>query len=328
MDAPDFMQKLLTEKKAGQEKGTIDIVWINGENFRNAKENDLLWGPFLSHLPSAQNYLDLEGTKWQYDFGTPVEELEAPWGKVQFVFLYDAQHFSKPPATWEELKAWIKENPGRFTYPNPSDFTGNAFLRHLLYESVGGVDVLLEKGYDPTFVEEESKAMWEDLREIRPYLWRHGETYPESLTQLDQLYSQGEVWLTMGYNEARAESLIQNGTFPETTRSFIFESGAIGNYHFLSIPFNSPNPAGALVAINFMLSPEAQLAKLDPSMWGENMSLDVNKLSEEDQHALANLERGVSVLPAAVLEKAFLPEVDAQYVEWIKEQWRREVLQQ
>ncbi|GGJ79449.1 putative spermidine/putrescine transport system substrate-binding protein [Anoxybacillus voinovskiensis] len=327
MDTHEILQKLLNEKKAAKEKGTIDIIWINGENFKNAKENDLLFGPITEKLPNFQKYIDIRSLNTQYDFGTAVEGLEAPWGKVQFVFLYDANKISQPPKTFAELKDWIKEHPGKFTYPDPTDFTGNAFLRHLLYEAVGGSEKLLKQGYNPQFVKNEAEKMWAYLNEIKPYLWREGETYPNSLTELDRMYSQGEVWMTMGYNEARAESLIKNGTFPTSTRSFVLESGSIGNTHFLAIPFNSPNKAGAMVTINFLLSPQAQLEKFRPTYWGEGMSLDPNKLSEQDQQTLKQINRGKSVLSSDVLKKHLLPEVDSRYVDWLKENWLHEVVQ-
>jgi putative spermidine/putrescine transport system substrate-binding protein len=327
MDTQEILQKLLTEKRAGTDTGTVDIFWLNGKNFKNAKDNDLIWNSFTDKLPNYQAFVDTEGLDSNYDFGTPVEGLEAPWGKVQFVFKYDSEQVETPPTNFTELKEWMKENPGKFTYPEPTDFTGNVFLRHLLYETIGGPEPLLEKGFDEEFVNEQAKQMWSYLTEIEPYLWRHGETYPQSLTDLDRLYSQGEVWMTMGYNEARAESLIQDGTFPESTKTFVLESGSIGNTHFLSIPFNSPNKAGALAAINYMLSPEAQLAKMDPSMWGENMALDPTKLTEEHAQWLAEVNRGASVLPAETLQEHLLPEVDVQYVEWIKEKWLHEVVQ-
>lgn len=325
MDAPEFMQKLLTEKKAGSQKGSMDILWINGENFKNAKTNDLLYQPFVEKLPNYQQYVNQQSKNITTDFGVPVEGLEAPWGKVQFVFLYDSAKIPDPPKNFAELAVWVKANPGKFTYPEPADFTGNAFLRHLLYDAVA-VDKLLSTGFDESFLEESARPMWDYLNSIKADLWRGGETYPQSLTRLDQLYSQGEVYIAMGYNEGRAEPLIKQGVFPETTKSFVMEPGSIGNTHFLAIPYNTPNPAGAMVAINFLLSPEAQLEKLDPAVWGDNTVLDIQKLSEEQKNEFAKLDRGASVLPEEVLQKSLVPEVGPEYVDWIKEKWMHEVV--
>lgn len=324
MDIGDVLQKLSTEKKT-QAKGTIDIIWLNGENFKNAKTQGLLAEPFVSKLPNFNDFVDGKGLDVNYDFGTPTEGLEAPWGKVQFVFQYNSEKVPNPPKNFTELAQWIKANPGKFTYPEAEDFTGNAFLRHLLYETIG-VEKLLDQGYNQDLVEAQGQPMWDYLKDIKPYLWRKGETYPQTLAQLDQLYSQGEVWMTMGYNEARAESFIKSGAFPATTKSFIMESGSIGNTHFLAIPFNSPNQAGAMVAINYLLSPEAQLAKMDPAFWGENTVLAHGKLPGEMQRSFESIDRGASVLSAEELHSVLKPEVDSQYVNWIKENWLSEVV--
>ncbi|MGD6831056.1 ABC transporter substrate-binding protein [Sutcliffiella halmapala] len=326
MDTNEILQKLFNEKKAGKEKGTIDVIWINGENFKNAKDNELLVGPFTEKLPNVQEYVDTKSLDIQYDFGTEVEGMEAPWGKVQFVYFYDEEKVAEPPNSFDELKAWVKENPGRFTYPEASDFTGNAFLRHLLYEEVASPDELLEFGYSEDLLEKGEENLWSYLRDIKPYLWREGKTYPSDLTELDRLYNQGEVWMTFGYNEARAESLIKDGNFPKSTKSFIMDSGSIGNTHFLAVPFNSPNKAGAMAAINYLLSPEAQLTKYDSTYWGENIALDPSLLSEEDKAKLESMDRGASVLSPEVLAAKNLPEVDAKYVNWLKEHWINEVV--
>lgn len=324
LDTPEILQKLQTEKRAGKEKGTIDIVWINGENFKNAKENDLLAGPFTDKLPNFTKYYDSESQAFHYDFGTKIEGYEAPWGKVQFVFFYNSEKVKNPPSSFDELKAFMKEHPGKFTYPNPADFTGNAFLRHVLYAKSDRD--LAQSSFDEGTAEKMGEEVWKELNDMKPFLWREGETYPATLTDLDKLYSQEEVWMTMGYNEARAEHLIKDGVFPESTKSFVLNDvGSIGNTHFLAIPFNSPNKEGALVAINELLSPEAQFEKVKPDYWGESSPISYEKLNEEWRNKFMSVDRGESVLKASILEETYRGELDAAYVEWLKENWIREV---
>ncbi|WP_241655971.1 ABC transporter substrate-binding protein [Halobacillus litoralis] len=327
MDTPEILQKLQTEKQAGKQDGTIDIIWINGENFKNAKENELLLGSFTGVLPNYNEYYQTEDPAFLTDFGTPVEGMEAPWGKVQFVFHCDTAKIEKPPRSFAELKSWIHENPGKFTYPRAKDFSGNAFLRHVLYAQAEQPSDIFNRPLQEEKISNTADRTWEYLNDIEPDLWRSGDHYPDNLTELDRLYSQGEVWMTMGYNESRAEALIEEGVFPRTTRSFVMEPGSIGNTHFLSIPFNSSNQPGALTAINFMLSPEAQLAKYKPDYWGENTPISMDKIPEEIQKEFHAVERGESVLPTKKLEESFLPESEASYVEWMKEQWFNEVVQ-
>ncbi|WP_181350209.1 ABC transporter substrate-binding protein [Thalassobacillus sp. CUG 92003] len=327
LDTPEILQKLNNEKRADQEEGSVDIVWINGENFKKAKENGLLAGSFTEKLPNFNPYYDTDSDALQTDFGTSVEGMEAPWGKVQFVFHYNQTKVDSPPESFKELKAWIHEHPGRFTYPNPQSFTGNAFVRHLLYKHASEPADIYNQPLDKEQIAPAAEGTWNYLSDIKPDLWREGNHYPNSLTELDRLYSEGEVWITMGYNEARAESLIEDGVFPDSTRSFVMKPGSIGNTHFLSIPYNSTNMAGAMTAINFMLSPEAQLEKLQPSPWGENTPIQLDQLDPEQREAFKNVKRGESVLPQEKLETSFLPESDAAYVDWIKEQWFNEIAQ-
>lgn len=326
IETEDALQNLYSEKEAGTEEGTMDIIWLNGENFRNAKDNELLYGSFANALPNVEDHIDMEADTNAYDFGTPVEGMEVPWGSVQFTFMYDTEKVDTPPDSIEELAAWVEDNPGEFTYPEATDFTGNAFLRHFIYNNVEAEEVI-EQGYDEEWIDEQTGSMWETLREMEPDLWRDGETYPSSLSQLDRLYRDGEVSMTMGYNEARAESLIQDGTFPETTDTFVFDNNSIGNTHYLSIPFNSTNVPGAMTAINYLVSPEAQLQKQAPSMWGDSTVLDLDTLSEDMRQEFIEQDRGDSVLDTEVLNDAYQPEMDAGYVEWTEDRWENEIVQ-
>lgn len=320
MNTEDIISKLLTEKKAEKRKGTIDVIWLNGENFRNAKEHELLYGSFVSILPHVQTYIGLDQPYVQYDMGTEIEGLEAPWGKVQFVFHYDQNKVEQPPETYEELMKWIQNHPGQFTYPEVKDFTGNTFVKWLLYEIAHDPNHL-SKGFNEAWLQINEVHLWDKLKEMKPYLWREGETYPNSLSQLDQMYASGEVAFTMGFNEGRTRSLIKEGIFPASTKTIVIAPGSISNTHYLSIPFNSPNVAGALVVINFLLSPEAQIKKMDPEMWGEGTVLNIKRLNQQHLNQIQKLQNS-----SVVSSEHLLPDLDTRYSDWIKEHWENEIL--
>jgi putative spermidine/putrescine transport system substrate-binding protein len=324
-DTKDIINQLLDEKQVGKESGSMDVIWINGENFKTAKENGLLWGSFIDQLPNYNEFVTKDAPDINKDFGEDINGLEAPWGKAQFVFVYNQDKVKNPPKSMEELNKWVKENPGKFTYPAPPDFTGSAFVRHALYETTGGYEQYLQSLEEQDHLEETIKPLWNFLNDLEPYLWREGKTYPESLAKLDQLYGNGEVWMTMGYDPARASAEIQKGLFPESTRTFVLNNGTLSNTHYLSIPFNSSHKAGAMVAINLMLTPDAQMAKLDPKYWGDLMAIDLNKLSEEDQKRVSEVDLGMATLPADVLSNHRLPEIPAAYVDVIEKGWMEHV---
>src|SRR5918997_3843651 len=58
-DTADAVNKLLNEKQAGKDDGTIDLVWINGENFATGADADLWYGPWAERLPNAR-FIDWE----------------------------------------------------------------------------------------------------------------------------------------------------------------------------------------------------------------------------------------------------------------------------
>lgn len=83
-----------------------------------------------------------------------------------------------------------------------------------------------------------------------------------------------------------------------------------------------------MTVIDFLESPEAQIAKMDPMMWGEGTVLNFDKLSEEDQKIIGNLDRGESVLSTEVLNEYKLPDLDTGYTEWINNEWANQVIEQ
>jgi len=322
-DTADAVNKLFDEKTAGKEKGTIDLVWLNGENFATGADAGLWFGPWAQKLPNAK-YIDWHSPSISNDFGYPVEGREAPWGKAQFVMIYDSARVDDPPKNTEELLAWAREHPGHFTYPAPPDFTGNAFIEQVLYGVTGEVKPFQKPFNEKVFAGASSKT-YDYLNKLEPNLWRKGETYPESSTKLDGLYQDGEVWLDMSYNPQLAQRQVDKGLFPKSTRTYLFENGTLNNTHYVSIPFNSPNKAGAQVVANFLESPEAQLKKQDPGGWGDLTALDVEKLPQDARMKFAE-PQGAAALPAKVLQKNRLPEARSKWLLQLQDGWQENVL--
>ncbi len=322
-DTADAVNKLLNEKGAGKTAGgSIDMIWINGENFRTAKQGNLLWGPFSESLPNVRLY---DEAVRQRDFGTRIEGYEAPWQKSQFVMAYDSARTPAPPKSMEALRTWIKTNTGRFTYVAPPDFTGSAFIRHVLIHG-GGRDPGFWSGFDEKLYQHASAAGIAYLNEIKPTLWRGGETYPSTGKELNRLFANNEVDFAMSYGPAFASVMIAKGEFPGTARTFVFDEGTIGNYNFLAIPFNAANPSGALVAINELLSFE-QILGITRAL-GEQFPLNLDRLSPDQRNAVAALPPGVATLPIAELAAHFLPEPDAEYLTRFEKDWSEKVLRQ
>ncbi|KXZ39932.1 putative spermidine/putrescine transport system substrate-binding protein [Alkalithermobacter thermoalcaliphilus JW-YL-7 = DSM 7308] len=320
MNIDDILNKLLGEKQLDVKQGTIDVVWINGENFYTAKTNGLLYGPFTEKLPNFNKYVDKDSVEVKYDFGFEVEGYEAPYGKAQFVMIYDKDRVTSVPRNHQELLQLVKENPGKFTYPAPPDFTGSAFVRNIIYDIVG-YEQFMNLEPDKELIREKIQPAIDFLKEIKPYLWREGKTYPATIAQLDNMYSDKEVFMTMTYNPNSVAAGIQAGRFPQTSASFVFDKGTIGNTHFLAIPFNSTNKEGALAVINFILSPKVQASKYDPENWGDLSVLDNSRLSDEERKMFEDIKVGKGVVSLDELLSHRLPEMPANLVPIIEEIW-------
>lgn len=320
MNIDEILNSLLNEKQLNVENGNIDVVWINGENFFTAKENDLLFGPFAEKLPNFNKYIDKDSPDVKYDFGYPVEGYEAPYGKAQFVMVYDSEKIVQTPVHHMKLLEFAKKNPGKFTYPAPPDFTGSAFVRNIICDIVGYEQFMEMKADEETVRTAIAPAM-EYLKELKPYLWKEGKTYPADSSLLNNMYADGETWMTMDYHPNSASGKIVTGEYSDSTRTFVFDKGTIGNTHFLAIPFNAPNKAGAMALINYILNVESQATKYNPSTWGDLPVLDNDKLSQEEKDRLESIELGIATLPQDVLLERRIPEMPADLVPIIEKIW-------
>lgn len=323
MSAPVFMNKMLAEKSAHKEKGSIDLLWINGENFKNARKADLLEGPVTQLLPNYQEYVDPDEAAT--DFGYPVEGYEAPYGRAQFVFEYDSMRTPNPPASFAELKEWVKANPGRFTYPSPPDFTGSAFIRQAFYAVTGGHEQYMA-GFDQDLFNKNAPKLWAYLNELTPYLWQEGRAYPKDPAFLATLFSRGEVDIMMAYHPTHAQNRIHDDTYPDSVRTFVMKEGSIYNTHFTAIPKNASNKSGALMVMNFLLSPEAQLSKYAPQVWGDFPAISMEKLSQEQVDMFTAVDLGEATLSPKELGAVAVPEIPSEWLEALEQGWEQHVL--
>ena len=323
MDINDILSKLSGEKQAGSETGSIDMIWINGENFYSAKDNGLLYGPFTGQLPNMEAYIDLQDPETLNDFCMPIEGYEAPYAKAQMVFFNDSAVTPEAPASAEELLEFCKKYPGKVTYPALPDFTGSAFVRNIIYELCGWEQFQdMEADYDT--VKAAIEPALDYLRELNPYLWNEGKTFPESSTTVDAMFADGELVMDMSYGPFSVATGIAEGTYTDTTRTFVFDNGTIGNTNYMAIAFNSPNKAGAMVVINAILSAELQLTQYEQLR--ELPVVSADKLSAEEQAAFDAVDLGEGVLSQTELLEHRLPEMPADLVPVIEEIWLNEVV--
>ena len=315
-DTAEVVRRVRDEVKAGKAKGSADLVWINGENFRAMKAEKLLFGPFANELPNFK-YVDTEGKPTTLvDFAEPTDGLESPWGMAQLTFFGDGAKISSPPKSMDELVDFAKANPGRVTYPAPPDFHGTTFVKQALFESITDQSFLPLPAENIEF-HRAVAPLFDLLDSLHPHLWRAGKQFPQSQAQLKQMLADGELFMALTFNPNEPANLVSSGELPDTTVAWQHRAGTIGNTHFVAIPINSKATAAAQVVANFLLSPEAQGRKADLKTWGDPTVLATAKLSAEEAKFF-----GTSVVPGRVMEPApAIPEPHGSWVPLLEKAW-------
>ncbi len=322
-DTADAVNRVLSERRAGVTDGDVDLVWVNGANFGTGQQAGAWLCGWPQQLPNTA-LVDPADPLFRTDFGTPVDGCESPWHRAQFTLVYDSAAIDDPPTSLAGVLDWAQAHPGRFTYPAPPDFTGSVFVREVLRDVAGGE---LPPAFDQDAYDRLAPALFDRLTALAPSLWREGRTYPQSGGELDQLYADGQVDMTMTYGPATLTDLVAGGTYPAGTRVLPLTEGTVGNASFLAIPATSGSSAGARVVADLALSPEQQAAKADPAVWGQFPVL-APELLDPDQRALFDaLPASPVVPPYDVLSRNAHPELAAGWVTAVDSGWRSTVLE-
>jgi len=315
-DASEVVKRVQTEMAAGRSSdGSVDLLWVNGENFRKLKTKGLLFGPWAESLPNW-GLVDLNKPV-RSDFSVPTEGYEAPWGTAQLTFIADKAVTPVPPRSAAELLAFAKANPGRVSYPKPPDFHGTTFVKQLLLELTPN-PAMLQQPVTPQAFASATPALWAYLDQLHPYLWRGGKAFPASAAVMHRMLADGELKLSLTFNPNEAANLIASHQLPASVYSFGWTHGTIGNVHFLAIPANARAKAGAQVFANFLLSAPAQAHKADTRVWGDGTVLDIHKLPADLQAAMRDKAPGALTESVPTLAEPHASWVEALEAEWLK----------
>lgn len=334
-DTVDAVNQVLSEAEAGVEGdgGTIDMIWINGENFFTLKQAELLYGPWAESIPNSA-LVNWDNPALNLDFGRPVDGYESPWSGAQFHFIYDSARMSEEdlPRSYAELGDWIAMNPGRFSYiaPGPGAFQGTRFVKQALFEISGGQSQWVGE-FNQELYDEHAPALWEMLNSWEENLWRGGETYPADIGEMHELFANNEIDFTITQAISGAGAPIASGEIPPTSRAFSFDDNMIGDFNYVAIPYNAPNKAAALVLANLILRPDRQALQVVPENgFGLAFGIDVSRVEDED--AVAALNAAIESLGEAAadpsrLAGALVSDIAAEYQTLIEADWEANVLQ-
>ena len=329
-DTSEAVSRVLAEKSANNnDKGSVDLIWINGANFATMSENSLLLKQWANKLPNFALTDPENNPAVNFDFGVPTNGMEAPWGQTSLTFYYDSLSTDKPPTTLNELVNWTAQNSGRFSYPKPPDFLGMSFLKYAL--------VMLHENQDAK-TGENTKAqlnlpateqntdiilapLWAFLDDLHPTLWRKGEQFVQTGAHMRRLVDDTELSLAFTFSAPEVPAAVQRYDLPESIRSYAMSDGSLSNTHFVAIPYNASHPQAAQLVANFLLSPEAQAKKQTPDIWGDKTVLVPSTLNPEQQALFKENKPHPSALPFDSIKRT-VSEPHPSWVDAIMQGWQ------
>ncbi len=329
-DTSEAVSRVLAEKSANNsDKGSVDLIWINGANFATMSENSLLLKQWANKLPNFAFTDPDNNPAVNFDFGVPTNGMEAPWGQASLTFYYDSLSTNKPPTTLNELVNWTAQNPGRFSYPKPPDFLGMSFLKYAL--------VMLHEKQDAK-TGENTKAqlnlpaaeqntdiilapLWKFLDDLHPTLWRKGEQFVQTGAHMRRLVDDTELSLAFSFSAPEVPAAVQRYDLPQSIRSYAMSDGSLSNTHFVAIPYNASHPQAAQLVANFLLSPKAQAKKQTPAIWGDKTVLVPSTLNPEQQALFKDNKPHPSALPFDSIKRT-VSEPHPSWVDAIMQGWQ------
>ena len=255
----------------------------------------LLWRPTPGLLP---NMKDLNKRVLRAGKGG------IPYRASSVLLAYNSTNVKTPPKTLDELIAWIKANPGKFTYNVPSGGgSGYAFVQTVVDKYLSNADrATLAQGVNKDLQSKWAQGL-ETLRSLNPYTYGKNGTYPANNAETLKDLATGLVDMASVWSDQFA-SAVKAGTMPSNIKvTQIANPTFTGGAAYLGIPRSSNNKPGAYLLANWVLSPAAQnlivagtlngmpvipISKLDPVVAANFATVDVQNLRPTYLSANAN----------------------------------------
>ena len=342
-DTQEAIDIVISEEIAGKGlgQGSADLIWVNGDKFLSLVKAQALLGPFADKLPNSRFYsfdpATPDGALNLFDFGQPTDKAEMPWSGEQYVCYADTARIKKNeiPTDFKGLAAYLKKNPGKFTYIAPPNYNGVTFVESAI-RSLAPAELMQNfskapaskdnaNGLTPDTIEKMFRPGFEYLKSLEPYLTGGGKTkrgnpvYPTDQKVLQSMFKSGEINMACEFGIYNVAVKINAGEFNKSVEPVLFpKKGMIKNRNFLVIPFNSPNPAAAMVLIDLLSSPEMQISKLKEIGFPAAVSAD--KMSAAQRQAL-DKAAPVQALSAVDMEKEAAPEFNSALVPIVRDLW-------
>lgn len=322
------MRLLEEDKQREVKEGAFDIILFEKGGFAKAYNAGLLYGPFAEKILSISKYYNLQALNISAVERIKTKGYIVPYGQRVLTFIYNSDVFYEAPETYEALFALTLDYEGGITYPNPeTSLEGRAFVCGV---STAGMDLepFLTGVLDEAAFKSAITPRLEQLRDLRPHLYKSGEVYPNTVQEMDALFKDGTLVMSMSLNPGHATEQLADYEYPEGARTFLIEGGMSSYVEFAGIPYNSRNKSGAMVVLNALLSPEIQAQKLKGKVWGNEPVFDPDKLDDAAKAFMKDAKIKRTSQSYDVYLKAALPPLDSYLEQIVVDEWKRIVCEE
>jgi putative spermidine/putrescine transport system substrate-binding protein len=237
--------RILAAKQAGKDSGDIDLYEDGVSAVTKGKKDDL-WDT----LPGASiaNLANVDQKTLQ-----KVANLAVPYRASAVIIAYNSNKVKTAPNTLDDVYAWIRQNPGKFAYNDPSTGgSGDSFVVSTIYktlpaDAIFSTDPSIAKQWDPGF---------KLLKELGPFMYNKG-VYPKKNQGTLDILASGEVDMIPAWSDMALDGL-SKGTLPASIKLKQLNPGMNGGPTYLMVPKLSLKKDAVYKFLNFVLSPEAQ----------------------------------------------------------------------
>lgn len=190
----------------------------------------------------------------------------APFHRNQTSIAYDTRQVSgdQVPTDLDSLLAWAKANPGKLVITSPAGGgAGSGFVQSIAFAKVTGdecrapladysisADAAAAYAAGPCMAP--AWAYYKDLLGVSEVANNNS----DGLTALANGAAIATAWEDMAYD------FLGRGLLPPTIRQEILKEGQVGGGDGIFVPVGSSHAAAALLLVDFLMSKDAQLEKL------------------------------------------------------------------
>jgi putative spermidine/putrescine transport system substrate-binding protein len=243
--AQSTYDRILAAKQAGKGSGEIDLYEDGVSAVTKGKKDDL-WDT----LPGASiaNLANVDQNTLQ-----KVANLAVPYRASAVIIAYNSDKVKTAPNTLDDVYAWIRQNPGKFAYNDPSTGgSGDSFVVSTIYKTLPA-DAIYST--DPSIANQWDSG-FKLLKELGPLMYNKG-VYPKKNQGTLDILASGEVDMIPAWSDMALDGL-SKGTLPASIKLKQLNPGMNGGPTYLMVPKLSAKKDAVYKFLDFVLSPEAQ----------------------------------------------------------------------